>query len=599
MRSQAAKRKRGGAAVLEPPRPWWGDGEAPHVRWPGVTIAIPCEWHEGRGRWESPDGRYYFDDEAASLAAGFFPACLRHYIGSEWDGKAFELMPYQSYIMRAVFGWKRAADGLRRFRKLFLAVPKGSGKSAFASGLGLYLAFFDGEAGAEVYAVAADRQQARIVFDAAKVFLERNETLAERFEILRDSIKAVGSTEYFQVLSSDVATKHGFRPHGIVFDEFHAQMHRDLFEVLYRGMGKRGQPLLVMITTAGDNDESICFEEWDYARRVIAGSVRDDTYLPMVFELRPDEDWFDLEALKRVNPGYGITMKEDYFLTEIAAAQAEPRKRNSFIQLHGNRWVNQATSWLPIEWWDACDAPVPSDDELRGYACAAGLDLAQKYDLACLSVVFRVPATTAVQADVVGGDEATGVSKWSVDLNYRVVVVPFFWIPEETMRQREREDQVPYGEWARQGLVTPTEGAIIDYARIYRDITTTILPRFPKLKQGVVGYDPAFATDIASALRDRGGLRVEEILQNYKYLSEPSYVFEALVKAGMVAHGGHRVLRNHIEHVAVKQDDAGRIRPVKPRKAGKHIDGVVATLMGLRSLLKVPDSRPRYGGFVV
>jgi len=594
----ANRRKRSSASVLEPPSPWWGDGEAPHVRWPGVTVEIPCAWHEERERWESVDGRYWFDAYSADFAAGFFPTCLQHHIGS-FDGKPFELMPYQAYLVRALFGWKRAVDGLRRFRKVFLAVPKGSGKSPFGAGLGLYGAFFDGEAGSEVYAVAADRKQAGIVFDSAKVMTQRNEHLESRCEVLRDSIKLKGGTECFQVLSSDASTKHGFRPHFIIFDEFHAQPNRDLFDTLYRGMGKRRQPVLVMITTAGDDDESICFEEWDYARRVIAGGVEDDTYLPMVFELRSDEDWADTVALKRVNPGYGLTMREDYFISEIAAAQAEPRKRNSFIQLHGNRWVNQATSWLPLEWWDACDEAMPSDDVLRTLPCAAGLDLAMKYDLACLSLVFRQQAPRAVKVDVVAGDEPEQVKSFSIDLNYRLIVVPFFWIPEDTMRQREKDDLVPYSSWAEKKLVRPTEGAIIDYAQIYRDITTEIVPRFPLLKQGIVGYDPAFATDIASSLRDRGGLKVEEILQNYKYMSEPCYVLEALIKAGMIVHGGHRVLRNHIENVSVKTDDARRIRPVKPKKASKHIDGVVASLMGLRSVMKAPDTRPRYGGFVV
>src|SRR5690606_35406194 len=175
------------------------------------------------------------------------------------------------------------------------------------------------------------------------------------------------------------------------------------------------------------------------------------------------------------------------------------------------------------------------------------------------------------------------------NLNYRIVILPFFWIPEETMRQREKEDRVPYALWVEHGLVTATEGAIIDYSRIYADITQKILPRFPLLKQGVIGYDPAFATDIASNLRDKAGLNVEEALQNYSHLSEVSHIFEALVKARMVSHGGQRVLRNHVENAAIKSDDAGRIRPVRPKRAGKRIDGVVASLMGLKALAKVPE----------
>ncbi len=578
------------------PTPWWGAGEAPHLRWSGVTIDIAATWCAKRSRWESPDGQFYFDQDAAEFAEGFFPAFLEHHIG-EFDGLPFELMAYQQLlVVRPLFGWKRAVDGHRRFRKVFLAVPKGSGKSPFGAGLGLFLAFFDGEPGAEVYAVAADRKQAGIVFDSAKVMTTRNEHLDARCEVFRDSIKLRGSTECFQVLSSDAGTKHGFRPHGIIFDEFHAQPDRDLFDTLYRGMGKRRQPVLVMITTAGDDDESICFEEWDYARRVIKGDVADPFYLPVVFEARPDEDWSAEATLRRVNPGYGITMKSEYFEAEVAAAKAEPRKQNSFKQLHANLWVNQAVAWLPIEWWDACVDPMPADAELAQLPCAAGLDLAQKYDLACFAVSFRLPLADPKTAELLGVEvlaetETGALVKREIQLNYRLVTVPFFWIPEDTMREREKDDGIPYSQWVADGLVTATPGTIIDYTRIFTDIRDKILPRFPRLKQGLMGYDPAFATDLATKLRDLLGLQVQEVLQNYSHLSEPSQIYEALVKAHRVVHGGHRTLRNHIGNVAVKTDDAGRIRPVKPKKfAGrKRIDGVVAGIMGAKMLAAVPD----------
>ena len=226
---------------------------------------MSCVYAEREERWETTDGLAYFDPAAAEWAEQFFPMCLQHHIGNEWDGQPFHLMDYQRITIRTLFGWRQTAPGgYRRFRKVFLAVPKGSGKSPFGAGLGLFLAFFDGEAGAEAYAVAADRGQAGIVFDSAKVMVQRNESWSGQFEVFRDSIKRTGGTDSFQVISSDASTKHGFRPHAIIFDEFHAQPNRHLFDALYRGMGKRRQPVLVMITTAGDNDESICFEAVSY-----------------------------------------------------------------------------------------------------------------------------------------------------------------------------------------------------------------------------------------------------------------------------------------------------------------------------------------------
>lgn len=577
--------------------PWWGKGLDPRERWPGCVREIPCEWNSRRKRWEATDGPFYFDKDAADHVCDFFPACLQHHIG-KWDGHPFDLLDYQRYLVRAMFGWKRTGSDLRRFRKVFLAVPKGNGKSPFGAGLAIYGAFFDDEPGAEAYAVAADRAQARIVFDGAKIMVERCDAWEGQFDLFRDSIKRIGSTEALHVLSSEASTKHGFRPHIIVFDEFHAQPNRDLYDTLYRGMGKRDQPLLVMITTAGDDDESICFEEWDYARKVISGTITNPEYLPMVFEASPDEDWTIEPTWERVNPGFGVTMRADYFETECQDAQDEPRKRNSFLQLHCNRWVNQATAWLPVEWWDRCQQDNLGD--LSRLPVCAGLDLAQKWDLAALVLVFRRLLETGKQAEVLTVDEATGdTTAVHIDLNYELIIRPYFWIPEDTMKQHERDDGIPYRVWREQGLLTATEGATIDYSRIFRDIKYSILTEYPMLRQGLLGYDPAFATDLATQLKKHAGLRTHEVLQNYKHMSESCQILEALIRAGLVRHDGHRVLRNHVENVEVKRDDAGRIRPVRPRKQSKHIDGVVGSVMGVVGLQGTPIKRGGAGVFVV
>lgn len=547
-----------------------------------------------RGRWESPDGRYHFDAAAADYAEGFFPAMLVHHIG-EHDGKAFELLDYQRILIRAAFGWKRTRDGLRRFRKVFLAIPKGNGKSPLCSGVGLLLAAFDHEPGAEVYAAAADKAQARIVFDTAKIMVEKSPGLSEAFETYRDSLKVKGGTEFFQVVSADAPTKHGFRPHGLIFDEFHAQPDRTLYDTLDRGTVKRRQPMAWLVTTAGDDDESICFEEWEYARRVIAaaGGDVDETFLPMIFEAKPEEDWTDLEVIRRVNPGYGVTVKADALEVSCKAAQTEPRKRNSFLQLHLNRWVNQATAWIPVEWWDACDEPLPSDAELQAYECAVGVDMAQKIDLAAGVCVFKLqlPDAADESVEVVGEDEAGEMMRKRFSLNYRIAILPRFWLPEDTLHERVRQDRVPYDLWAAEKLLHPTPGAVIDSNAVLRWLSVDLPARFPRMKQGEIGYDPAFATEIGVQLQGRG-FKAVEVLQNYKHLSEACQVFEALVKARRVIHGGHRLLRWNVENVAVKQDDAGRVRPVKPRKSAKRIDGVVATIIALSRIMNLPEPMP-------
>lgn len=582
---------------------WWGAGPSPAERWPGVTIDLVARWNakvrwtdiSGNariGRWTSPDGRYYFDREAADIKVEFFAEFLEHHKG-EFAGRSFTLMDYQDLlVVRPLFGWMRVADGLRRFRKVFLAVPKGNGKSPLGAGTGVALAFADNEPGAEVYSAAADREQAGIVFDTAKYMVEANDDLASLANVYKRTIEIPSTTSVYRVLSADVKSKHGPNVHGLIFDEFHAQPNRQLYEVLYRGTIKRRQPVVMMITTAGDDDESICAEEWGYARKVIEDPSLDETYLPVIFEAAKEEDWKDPKVWRRVNPGFGVTVKEDAIVAECAAAQLEPRKLNDFLRYHLNRWVNQATAWIPIDWWDACATPIDMDS-LAGLPCFGGLDLAQKYDLACLHLVFPRPVEEVLEIEVVGSDEKLEPVKRSLSLNFTVDLVPFFWIPEDTMREHEATDRVPYAHWAKLGLVTATPGNVIDYDCIFRDITGPIAERFPRLMGAEVGYDPAFATDIAVKLRE-AGLSMIEVPQNYKHLSEASHVFEAFVRGKRVRHGGHRLLRWNVENVAIRQDDAGRIRPVKSRRRSKRIDGVVAALMGLGRLILDSDAPSVY-----
>ena len=571
---------------------WWGDGPPPGERWLGVTIPLPAAWRSNRERWESPDGAYWFDVEAADRACRFFPTYLRHYIG-EFAGQPFTLLDYQRMLLtRPLFGWKRASDGSRRFRKVFAFLPKASGKSPWGSATGLYLAFCDREAGAEVYSVAADKKQARVVHNQARFMVETMSEIEpeflDLFTVYRDSIECAETHSTFEVISADAGTKHGFRPHGVIFDELHAQRNRLLYEALKRSMVKRRQPLMVLLSHAGYDDEGICAEEYDLAKRVLSGSVPMDECLPVIFEADRAEDWTSPAVWERVNPGHGVTVKHDGLVAECAEALAEPRKRNDFLRFHLNIWTSQATAWIPIEWWDSCAAP---EFDVLGLRCAAGLDLAQKWDLACFALIFKRPLVQPTEAIDVVAETAGEVIKRTVALNFEIMIQPYFWIPENTLAEHEKQDGVPYRLWADAGLITITEGDVIDYARIYQDITEKILPRYPALKEGVIGYDPAFATDLATKLRDLAGLKIEEVLQNYRDISEPAQVFEALVKGKRVKHDGNRLLRWNIENMAVKRDDAGRIRPVKARNAAKRIDGGVASIMGLKMLMLMPEPK--------
>jgi len=584
---------------------WWGKGDAPHERWPEVTIPFVPIWSSARSRWETHGGKYFFDAGEADRACDFFPQNLKHHIG-EFVGMPFELMDYQRCLQtRPLFGWKKVADGRRRFRKMFAFIPKGGGKSPWASGTGIYLFACDNEAAAEVYVASGDKHQARTVHDNAKTMIEQmmldDEDLAGEFEVFKDSITHVASRSTFKVLSADAKTKHGFRPHGAIFDEFHNQPNRDLYEALKKSMIKRRQPVLIMITHAGDDDEGICYEEYEYAKNVMSGSNEDETCLPVIFEAKPDDDIYDIKVHQRVHPGFGITVQAEAVMAEVNEARHDSRKRNDVLRFMLNRWVNDAKAWIHVDDWDACNEPMPSDDELRQFPVAFGIDNAQKIDLAAGVAVFRLPlAKKAVDEsiEVKVEDEAGNIIKRRRSLNYRIAILPQFWLPEDTLAERVKQDGVRYDLMVPEYL-NVTDGRIIDADSIVRYIKDQdvkkgeavggLVTRFPLLKQAQFGYDPAFATEIALRLASMG-LTTVEVLQNYKHLSEACQIFEALVKAKRVIHGGHKLLRLNLEHTGYKDDDAGRMRPVKLRRK-RRIDGIVATLIAITRLIVMPEPK--------
>jgi phage terminase large subunit-like protein len=593
------------------PMPWWGDrGTPPHVRWLGVTIDIPCGWSPERKRWESLEGKFYFDAEAADKACDFFPAFLSHSQG-EFANQAFDLDDWQRcLIIRPLFGWKHVKTGLRRFRKLRLFIPKKNGKTQLAAGIALYLMFCDDEPGAQIVCAAADREQAKLIFDAGKSMVEDSSDLSEMAELYARSI--VYGRNAMRVVSADVKTKHGPNISGLIFDEFHAQEKRDLYETLAKGVAARRQPIDAVITTAGTDQESICYEEYDYAKKVMQGHSGDLTVLPVIFEATLDDDWTDHAVWAKANPNLGKTVKLDYMAAEVEAAKMDPRKQNSFKNLHLNIWTQQETVWIPIEWWDACEVPEVGAQTFDNQA--AGLDLSSKEDLTSFVIVRSIKNRSAAPLAVDLGrpeqdddeDEDDEVPPRTLNVDFDVEIIPFFWMPEATLRERVKKDRISYDVWRDLGLLRVTEGPVVDYDQMFKDITEEIGPKYglardargsraprdPKDHRGLqFGYDPWNIGQLPGALFSHGFLPVE-VPQNVQRLSEPSKVLHALTKAGRAHHDGHRVMRYCMSNVSAKEDKKGNVFPYKTAR-NKRIDGALATIDGISRLIVLPVKKKR------
>ena len=388
----------------------------------------------------------HYDKDAADYAVMFIES-LCHTKGT-WAGKPFELIDWQEQIIRDLFGVLKP-NGYRQFNTAYIEIPKKQGKSELAAAVALLLLCGDGEERAEVYGCAADRNQAKIVFDVAVDMVRFCPALSKRVKILESQKKItyLPTNSSYQVLSADVANKHGFNTHGVIFDELHTQPNRKLFDVMLQGSGDaRMQPLYFLITTAGNDTNSICYEVHQKAIDIAEGRKVDPTFYSVIYGAAENEDWTDPKVWKKANPSLGITVGIDKVRAACESARQNPGEENAFRQLRLNQWVKQSVRWMPMDKWDACAFPV-SEDDLEGRICYGGLDLSSTTDITAFVLVFP-----------------------PLDEEDKYYILPYFWIPEETLDLRVRRDHVPYDLWERQGTLMTTEGNVVHYGYIEKFI---------------------------------------------------------------------------------------------------------------------------------
>ena len=388
----------------------------------------------------------HYDKDAADYAVMFIES-LCHTKGT-WAGRPFELIDWQEQIIRDLFGVLKP-NGYRQFNTAYIEIPKKQGKSELAAAVALLLLCGDGEERAEVYGCAADRNQAKIVFDVAVDMVRFCPALSKRVKILESQKKItyLPTNSSYQVLSADVANKHGFNTHGVIFDELHTQPNRKLFDVMLQGSGDaRMQPLYFLITTAGNDTNSICYEVHQKAIDIAEGRKVDPTFYSVIYGAAEDEDWTDPKVWKKANPSLGITVGIDKVKAACESAQQNPGEENAFRQLRLNQWVKQSVRWMPMDKWDACAFRFPRMI-WRGASATAGW-------------IFHPPQTSRLLCWC--------SRRWMRRIN--TMSLPYFWIPEETLDLRVRRDHVPYDLWERQGTLMTTEGNVVHYGYIEKFI---------------------------------------------------------------------------------------------------------------------------------
>lgn len=493
----------------------------------------------------------HYDSEAADFAVAFIEN-LCHTKGT-WAGKPFKLLEWQEQIIRDLFGILKS-NGYRQFNTAYVEIPKKNGKSELAAAIALLLTCGDGEERAEVYGCAADRQQASIVFEVAADMVRMCPALSKRVKILASQKRLVylPTNSFYQVLSAEAYSKHGFNVHGVVFDELHTQPNRKLFDVMTKGSGDaRMQPLYFLITTAGTDTHSICYETHQKALDILEGRKIDTTFYPVIYGASETDDWTDPKVWLKANPSLGETIGMDKVVAACESARQNPGEENAFRQLRLNQWVKQAIRWMPMEKWDACAFPVNPED-LEGRVCYGGLDLSQTTDITAFVLVFP-----------------------PIDEDDKYVIMPFFWIPEDSLELRVRRDHVPYDVWERQGFIFTTEGNVVHYAYIEKFIEQ--LGERYNIRE--IAFDRWGAVQMVQNLEGMG-FTVVPFGQGFKDMSPPTKELMKLTLERRIAHGGNPVLRWMMDNIYIRTDPAGNIKADK-EKSTEKIDGAVATIMGL------------------
>jgi len=485
------------------------------------------------------------DPSRSAFAVKFFHDFLTHTKG-ELGNTPFFLEPWQRDYIGKLFGTVDAT-GHRTYRTSLLAIARKNGKSSLCAGIALKL-LLEPEPGSEIYCCAADRSQASLVFEMAKVCVEQSPVLSKMLKVYRNSIVREETHSSLKALSSEAFTKHGLSAHGIIFDELHAQPDRELWDVMTTSTGARRQPLCVALTTAGYDRKSICWDIWRYAIAVRDGAISDPTFLPAIYAADPEDDWTSEKVWHKANPNLGISVKLDDLRVRCKRAQDMPSEQNTFLRLHLNMWTEQDTRWLRMDHWAQGNGSCPID--LTGRECFGGLDLASTFDTTALVLLFPL-------------DDGT---YW---------VQPHFWIPEENARDREKRDRVPYMQWHKEGLLHTTHGNVTDFDTVRADIVNLC----KKYNVRQIAIDRWNAHQLTQQLQGEG-VNVVGFGQSFASMSSPAKQLEALCVGGKLLHGGHKVLAWQASNVAVTHDHAENIKPSKS-KSTERIDGIVSLVMAI------------------
>ena len=493
---------------------------------------------------------YYYDAVAAEEPIKFIEELLIHTEGNKVD-LPFLLDGWQKDLVREAFGWKYIEDGLRKHTVVYLRIPKGNGKSMLLSALTSYMASIGVQTrmGSKLYCVAGTREQARLVFDSMRVMIEENPNLAPYFECFRSSVLHKRSRSQIIVISAEAKHSEGFRPFWINLDELHVQPNRLLYDALIKGLFKIDDSMAWVVTTAGvagSFAEGIA----DYAKKLIDGLLTNDSWLCYNYEASDEDAYerpFEEETIKSCNPGWGSIINPKKFMQMVEESKGQPSALNAHLRYHLNKAVGSESTWITHTHWDACNLHEVNLEDYRNMDCTAGLDLAYVRDTTSFVLEFQDEETTTF--------------------------IPFFWVPETTVIERDQKENTNYSAWVRNGYLETTPGDVQDYDFIEAKVME--IAEIVNITK--IGYDPYNSSSLVTRLTNEG-IPMTPFRQGYLSMSPPTKEIEKMILKKEINHSGHPVLAWQMSNVMITTDAAGNIKIDKAKSKDK-VDGPVAMVM--------------------
>lgn len=498
----------------------------------------------------------WFDEEAASK---FFRYCTRfkHYKGPK-KGQPIELDLWQKFIFGCLYGWKLVIDDEKtnqwKYKSAYIEVPKKNGKSTVCGAVASYDAFVMEDSGAEVYCLATKEDQAKIVWNDCNVFIE-NSDFNHMFDKVGKSIYVANTSRssFIRPLGKDSKSNDGLNPFSAIVDELHAHPTREILDIIEDGFVARENYHLIIITTAGNDQHGVCYQERTHSKQILSGMIEDDSKFAIIYTVDKEDrkNWKDESVWFKANPGLGLGKSVEAMRVQINKAATLPSKRNTVLTKQLNIWTSVAEIWIQPEFWEKCRSKKTIKD-IIGKACYGGMDLARVSDMSATPFLFPPQA---------------GLDKWVIYMNY--------FIPQENIEERVRNDRVPYDVWRDEGYLEVTGGNTTDFGYI----KDSILQRAKMFNIINMGYDQHFGGDIVSGLENHN-LEMVDISSTFPSMNIVCSEFERMIMAGEIEYIANPILDWNVENTVILKNPEGLIRPDKSNRK-KRIDGLIACLYAL------------------